>query len=316
MTRRIALRRPRRIQVRFWKQGDSTGYIGHTTNISVTGMFLATSNPVPSGARVRLELTERERAFVLEGMVIHARRVRPELAKVNESGMGIRFLTVEELVRELMPGGVSFADELPPGEFVPYVPTASASTSSTGSAAQDSPVSAAGTAGSWPSAQPDPATSAHSGAPPRRPVAPEPAPPAQAPPPRTPAPPPVSGGTQQAPGPAFFGSAPPVGGSGTFAVRFGSAQEFLDVYRRDILNGGLFVSTLYPARLQETVIVELHLPLSGEAPVSIRARVVQRFEPNPGDLSPNLLAGMGLELLDQPKIVEAMLPLIARLVSA
>jgi hypothetical protein len=104
-------------------------------------------------------------------------------------------------------------------------------------------------------------------------------------------------------------------GEGAFSVRFTSPEEFLEVYRRDILQGGLFVSTLHPARIQEAVMVELHPPLPGAEPIPVRARVVQRFEPHTGDGAGglNLLSGMGLELIDLPALVERLQPIVHRL---
>lgn len=72
------------------------------------------------------------------------------------------------------------------------------------------------------------------------------------------------------------------------------------------MNGGLFVSTRYPGRLQETVTVELHPPFPLARPVLARARVVQRFEPTGDAFGPNLLAGMGVELLDLRTVVESL----------
>src|SRR3954471_16656165 len=112
-SRRRAIRRPRRVQVHFWRQGDPTSYIGYTTNISLTGMFVATNSPVSSGSRVRIEGVDRDRGFMVEGVVAHARKSPPELARLNQSGMGVRFLSVEELVRELMPAGLAGTEELP-----------------------------------------------------------------------------------------------------------------------------------------------------------------------------------------------------------
>lgn len=86
----------------------------------------------------------------------------------------------------------------------------------------------------------------------------------------------------------------------------------MEVYRRDILQGGLFVSTLYPARLQEAVNVELFPPLPYAEPILVRARVVQRFEPT-ADSGPNLLAGMGLELLELAGLIQRLEPVIQRL---
>ena len=80
-----------------------------------------------------------------------------------------------------------------------------------------------------------------------------------------------------------------------FALRFPDLDSLRRVYQRDIVMGGLFVSTPTPGQMQETVVIELHLP-SGP-PFSLMARVVQRFEPK-NDGVANLLCGMGVELLD------------------
>jgi len=236
MADRVSPRRPRRVQVQFWKRGEPHPFPGYTTNISMTGMFIAARNPFPPGTRLRIEVLEGDRGFVIEGVVAHARKVPAEMIRVSTPGMGIRFLTVEELVRELIPVGHGIEDL--PG-FRPD--------------------------------QPDQA----------------PSPPASLAPPSPPAP-----------------SAPKVlDGGGTFSVHFLSPGEFVEVFRRDISNGGLFVSTRYPGRLQETVSVELHPPFPGAEPVLARARVVQRFEPS-AEGSPNLLSGMGVELLDLPDLME------------
>jgi Tfp pilus assembly protein PilZ len=266
MTRRRATRRARRVQVHFWKQGELTTYVGYSTNISMTGMFVATNSPMPSGTRVRVEVIDRDRGFMVEGVVAHARKVGAEMARLTQSGMGVRFLSVEELVRELVPAAFGQTEEIPRnrdrGSFSP------------------SPVSS-----------PEP----------------ESADPLSAPP-EAPAPAPAPSQTAERSAAAITGS------GGAFSIRFSGADEFLEVYRRDILQGGLFVSTRFPARLQETVTVELHPPLAFAEPVLIRARVVQRFEPvNDATGAPNLLSGMGLELIDLPALVERLQPIVQRL---
>ncbi|HET9229249.1 MAG TPA: hypothetical protein VFR31_21395, partial [Thermoanaerobaculia bacterium] len=176
------------------------------------------------------------------------RKVRGELMRLNQPGMGVRFLSVEDLVRELVPAGYS-------PENLPAPPP---------------PPEAA--------AEPEPL--------PHRPPQPAPPRPAAAP----------------IPTPREEG--------GTFAVHFLSPAEFLEVYRRDILNGGLFVTTRFPGRLQETVTVELHPPFPLARPVLVRARVVQRFEPTADAFGPNLLAGMGVELLDLATVVDNLKPYV------
>jgi hypothetical protein len=52
--------------------------------------------------------------------------------------------------------------------------------------------------------------------------------------------------------------------------------------------------------------VELHPPFANARPVVVRARVVQRFEPAGDAFGPNLLAGMGVELLDLQSVVESL----------
>ena len=281
MSRRRATRRARRVQVHFWKQGEPTAYVGYTTNISMTGMFVATNSPVPSGTRIRVEVIDRNRGFMIEGVVAHARKVRSELAAITQSGLGVRFLSVEELVRELIPAAYGQTEE------VPYNADRGSHSTSPNLHGHPEP--------EQPPAEPAPSEPAPGAPPAREPV-------------RTPNPPAVS---------ARSTSERPIlitDSGGAFSIRFANADEFLEVYRRDILQGGLFVSTRYPAKMQETVSVELHPPIAFAEPLVIRARVVHRFEPGADSTgSPNLLAGMGLELIDLPALVERLQPIVERL---
>jgi hypothetical protein len=264
------------VQVQFWRRGESHPYPGYTTNISMTGMFLATNSPQPPGTRVRIEVLEGDRGFMLEGLVAHARKTRGDLMRMSQPGMGIRFLSVDDLVRELIPVLPGETEEIPTEPVV---------------------------------AEPaffEPPSSA-----PPSPLAPDAAPTQSIP---VPPPPPVA-----APPRASSTSAPsapiprPTEGAGVFSVGFLGAKEFLEVYQRDLLQGGLFVSTRYPGRLQETVRIELRLPEPGAAPILLRARVVQRFEPQEGMFGPNLLSGMGVEILDLPAVLAELRPVVERL---
>lgn len=282
-SRRRAVRRPRRVQVHFWRQGDPAAYAGYTTNISLTGMFIATNNPIPSGSRIRVEVIDRDRGFMVEGLVAHARKMQPELARLNQSGMGVRFLSVEELVRELMPSGLGETEETSRDvtRAEPVAPPSSLPPSAAPSQTVLIPNLAA------PSdllQSPDPTAT-----PPRAPDARKPT---------------RASKTRPA--------VPVAPSGGSYSVRFADIDEFLEVFDRDILHGGLFVSTLYPARLQETVSVELFPAGPFVPPVMMRARVVQRFEPDLGG-GPNLLSGMGLELLEVAAVIAALEPVVARL---
>ena len=277
MTRRVSPRRPRRVQVQFWKRGEPHTYPGYTTNISLTGMFIASRNPFAPGTRLRIEVLEGNRGFMVEGVVAHARSIRGELMRLSQPGMGIRFLDVEELVKELIPAvfgasGIGGLSSEPAAAQVPADPVDQLPPLEAGAVERESIWSPVQTVSEPPPARPS-------------------------------TPPPVRMGE---PIPT------PRAGGGTFAVHFLNAGEFVEVYQRDIVNGGLFVSTRYPGRLQEMVSVELHPPFPQAEPVLVRARVVQRFEPSGDNLGPNLLSGMGVELLDLQNVVEKLQPFVQR----
>ncbi|MEM1204436.1 MAG: hypothetical protein AAGN66_14480, partial [Acidobacteriota bacterium] len=116
-------------------------------------------------------------------------------------------------------------------------------------------------------------------------LAPPPPGPATAPPP--PAPSPVAPPSAAAP--------PSRSGSGGFTIRFQSIDEIRRLYERDLVHGGMFVSTLTPPEMGQMLAIELRLP--GGDSVRFHARVVQRFEPRAADET-NLLSGVGVELVD------------------
>jgi Tfp pilus assembly protein PilZ len=237
-------------------------------------MFIGTRSPMPSGTRVRIEVLG-EHGFMIEGVVAHARKVRGELARITQTGMGVRFLSVEELVRDLLPGtgGGEGAAVTPPDAPPPFL--------SGDDRFEDIPE------------------------PPPLPELPPPPPPPQAAPVRPQ--PPTAGPGIGGSGSIGASGANAAGGPGVFTVRFPSPRHFLDVFERDIKNGGLFVSTRFPGRLGERVTIELH-PSDAE-PILVHAWVVQRFEPH----GASMLAGMGVELLDAPGVCERLRPIVARL---
>ncbi|MBV8201769.1 MAG: PilZ domain-containing protein [Acidobacteria bacterium] len=230
MNRRRSERVPRRVEVQFWQAGQKI-HRGYSTNISASGMHISTANPLPPYSRLRIEVIHGDRGFLIEGVVAHRRAVHPELMKVTAPGMGVRFLSPDELIREIFPP--------------PSGPAA-------GQAAGD-------------------------------------------------------GSQEDEAGPL------PQEDLRTFAVRFASAKDFLGVYERDIVNGGLFVATSRPGRMRELVRIEIHPPGPVPTPIPLPARVVQRFEPEPG--SGAILVGMGVELLDLPSALARLRPIAENLAS-
>lgn len=111
MDRRQSPRKSQRIQVRIWARGHAgPPRRGFTTDLSSGGMHVLIATPYPSRTRLRIEVGGEARGFVVEGVVAHSHRVAPELRKVGLSGMGVRFLSVGELVTELQ-GGIVAADD-------------------------------------------------------------------------------------------------------------------------------------------------------------------------------------------------------------
>lgn len=102
MEKRRKKRFARRVQVRYWPKGEEHARKGYTTNLSTTGVFIATNGPLPPGSRLRIEFLG-DSHFVVEAVVTHAARVATALQSIRSSGMGIRFLEISELIRELLP---------------------------------------------------------------------------------------------------------------------------------------------------------------------------------------------------------------------
>ena len=127
MDRRRSRRWPRQLDVRFWKRGEEgQATRALSTNISKTGIFLRTQQVLPSGSRLRLEVTCAGRSFVAEGVVMRALRSPAHLQAAIPSGMGVRFLRIEELLEDLLPGINLLAEEKVP-EPLAAPPAAAAS---------------------------------------------------------------------------------------------------------------------------------------------------------------------------------------------
>ena len=287
--RRESDRVVRRLPVRLWRPGEERSITGYTTNISTTGMFVVSHQPFPKGTRIRVEVLDPRSGFVVEAEVAHAHKVSLDLSALGPSGMGVRFLPIESLVRELFPQAVG---------------------GDRGGRTGESPVVAAPEP---PAKTPAPPPSAPRVAAP----SPSPPPPAAAPAPLRPATP---GSFPSNRVPIVRVGAPAPSGPGAtreaqvpIAVRFSSVEQFRSVYERDLRQGGLFVSTPRPAPIGDLVEIELHLPEPLLGKVRLRARVVHRIDPQGGEGmgGPNLLAGIGVELLDRAAALAALAPYLA-----
>ena len=82
----------RRFQVRFRPIGSRQTHTGYTTNISETGMFVATIRPAQPGTELDVEVSDKRRMLHLDAVVVHARKVPPIWQQLRPSGMGVRFL--------------------------------------------------------------------------------------------------------------------------------------------------------------------------------------------------------------------------------
>ncbi len=100
-------RHERSLEVRFWKRGDPSPMSGSATDISAGGMSLVAETQLPVETRVEVRFLDAANGFVVEG----------EITNSKDSGMGVRFLQVKELVAdlvvpELVPDEVAESPEL------------------------------------------------------------------------------------------------------------------------------------------------------------------------------------------------------------
>ena len=86
-----------RVQVSFWKVGyPDEARIGFTTDVSQTGLFIATNRPLATGNEIAVMIDEQCEPFLVSGDVVRAIKVPPLLQRIKTSGMGIRFHDLHE----------------------------------------------------------------------------------------------------------------------------------------------------------------------------------------------------------------------------
>ena len=108
---------------------------------------------------------------------------------------------------------------------------------------------------------------------------------------------------------------PPPLPAGAYRLRFADRDQFLEVFRRDLSTGGLFIPTDKPAALNEVITVEISVEEPGVAPARLEARVVHRLDPDmpEGTGAGNLMAGMGVEILSFERSLKILRGMVAQL---
>jgi hypothetical protein len=94
--RRSAPRLRRRLTVEYGEGELLTPAFG--LDISAGGIFLTASKLLPLGARIHLRVSSAALTFYSEGEVVRHKLVLPTLRSMDPQGIGVRFLTLPELV--------------------------------------------------------------------------------------------------------------------------------------------------------------------------------------------------------------------------
>ena len=103
--RRRARRFAKRSRVRYWLGDDPKARNAFINDISASGVFIVTPYPVERGTELRLEIVEDDKVLKFEAVVARRVWVAPDLRKIGPTGMGVRFLTPDELVQRLKSRG-------------------------------------------------------------------------------------------------------------------------------------------------------------------------------------------------------------------
>jgi Tfp pilus assembly protein PilZ len=102
MEKRRNRRFAKRFKVRFGEKDFTLS--GFSSDISSTGMFVATASVLNLGMRIHLEVTmETNHKVFFEGVVARLNMVAPELRQLIKGGFGVRFLSGAELMGEMIP---------------------------------------------------------------------------------------------------------------------------------------------------------------------------------------------------------------------
>jgi Tfp pilus assembly protein PilZ len=99
VNRRRSKRQKRRLRVRFWSgEIEASGF---TADVSNTGLFLVTSQPLEIETRLHLEIEIGGQSYFAEGVVVR-RKAYPQYAQsMYRSGVGVRLVGLNEAIEHL-----------------------------------------------------------------------------------------------------------------------------------------------------------------------------------------------------------------------
>ena len=231
-------------------------------------MYITTNRVLPRGTRVRVELCGPQgSSAMVEAVVARSDRSKHQ---IRPDGLGVRFLTREEVLGEVAPeleALLGLAEDRPPS------PADDLAIPGTGGAGLE-PDELDGLASLEDLPSLDELTPIRGSAAVGTERMTVPMPIREAPPSVAPLPPPPT----------------------DYPVRFETVDQFRQIYERDLSTGGLFVPSQHLAPLNSLVTIELQV--ADVPPLLLRARVVHLLEPRSG--SP--VSGMGVEILDLDRI--------------
>lgn len=100
-TRRREERKYKRIFVRYGAQKPEFQAVA--IQLSTCGLFLSTNEMVyEKGSPIIIEIKTPTQTFLLSGVVRHAFKVHPHLARFTRPGMGVEFAAVSPEVRDFL----------------------------------------------------------------------------------------------------------------------------------------------------------------------------------------------------------------------
>lgn len=98
---RQSSRTKKRLTVRYGV--DDLELTSHTKDISTGGLFLFCRHLVPVGTTLHLRVAWSTGLFYGEGLIVRHEKVHHELQRIEDQGMGVRFLTSAEVVELVVP---------------------------------------------------------------------------------------------------------------------------------------------------------------------------------------------------------------------